>query len=112
MAGSGVPALISTTGDNAVVIDCEFVNKLVRSMGRYQLAIEWTVNLHCPRHPKLIRFDLLSFLFSPDDSRFHPSKEFSRHSRIQPRLVHGRHKRSLASTREEVCDHSLYLGEF
>lgn len=42
------------------------------------------------------------FLFPTDDDRVHPSREFSRYSRIQPRLVHGRHKRSLASTREEV----------
>lgn len=73
-------------------------------MGRYQSAIEWTVNLHCSRHSKLIRFFYFSFIFFSDDSRFHPSKEFSRHSRIQPRLVHGRHKRSLVSTREEVHD--------
>ncbi|XP_058837035.1 uncharacterized protein LOC131693324 [Topomyia yanbarensis] len=44
-----------------------------------------------------------------DDSWFHPSREFSQYSRIQPRLVHGRHKRSLASTREENGLHASHL---
>ncbi|XP_021693630.1 uncharacterized protein LOC5576567 isoform X1 [Aedes aegypti] len=44
-----------------------------------------------------------------DDNRLHPSKEFSRFSRIQPRLVHGRHKRSLTSTREENGLHASHL---
>lgn len=44
-----------------------------------------------------------------DDNQLHPSKEFSRHSRIQPRLAHGRHKRSLASTREESGLHASHL---
>ncbi|XP_058455265.1 uncharacterized protein LOC131432768 isoform X2 [Malaya genurostris] len=44
-----------------------------------------------------------------DDGRFHPSKEFSRYSRIQPRLVHGRHKRSLESTRENNGLHVSHL---
>ncbi|XP_038106016.1 uncharacterized protein LOC6045606 [Culex quinquefasciatus] len=51
----------------------------------------------------------LSEIYGKDDSRFHPSKEFSRHSRIQPRLVHGRHKRSLVSTREENGLHASHL---
>ncbi|XP_062533546.1 disintegrin and metalloproteinase domain-containing protein adm-2 [Armigeres subalbatus] len=55
-------------------------------------------------------FPSLCTCFIPaDDNRLHPSKEFSRHSRIQPRLAHGRHKRSLASTREESGLHASHL---
>ncbi|XP_053681615.1 uncharacterized protein LOC128732388 [Sabethes cyaneus] len=48
-------------------------------------------------------------IYGRDDNRLHPSEEFSRYSRIQPRLQHGRHKRSLTSTRENNGLHASHL---
>uniref|UniRef100_A0A182P8X1 Disintegrin and metalloproteinase domain-containing protein 12 n=1 Tax=Anopheles epiroticus TaxID=199890 RepID=A0A182P8X1_9DIPT len=45
-----------------------------------------------------------------DDQRFHPSNEFSHYGRIVPELRHGRHKRSLTNTREELIPDGHFLS--
>lgn len=43
------------------------------------------------------------------DERIHPAEQFSSFTLIRPRVIHGRHKRSINTTLEEVCDPSQFF---
>lgn len=50
--------------------------------------------------PKMSSIFLLNFLFF--SAELHPAPDFGRHTLIKPRIYHGREKRQISTTREEV----------